>query len=367
MPEELYHATEPASPFRRRRARQAGRMPRSAEVNAVLILLAGLAILTALGPAIFTGLSGLLREMLSVAPTGDSQTFVAADYSLGLLRRSAWSFLIIAGPVCLGLAGIALLAGFIQSGFYFSAEPLGLKLERLSLTDGFRRIFSLRSLLRFVLNLVKVVIVGLAAFLSIRALLPDLLSLSFLPGELLLGAVGRLVLSLGLRLILVLAVLATFDYLLVRYLLQRDLRMSHQELRQEQQDIEGSDLTRRRRSSLATPSPARLAAAVLGANLVLTDSQSDSSVPQLALALKHRSGYGLRSPIRLLAKGSGSLARQIYLLANQRHLSIHNCPALAQALARAVPLNHYVPLRLYPELAELLQNCPNRAATAVSA
>ena len=53
MPEQLYQATEPATPFQRRRARQAGRIPRSAEVNAVLILAAGLAVLTALCPVMF--------------------------------------------------------------------------------------------------------------------------------------------------------------------------------------------------------------------------------------------------------------------------------------------------------------------------
>ena len=227
MPEDLYQATEPASPFQRRRARRAGRIPRSAEVNAVLVLLAGLVVLTALSPVILTGLTGFVREMLSISTT---------DSPLGLLRRSAWRFLAIAGPVCVSLAGIALLAGFVQSGFYFSVEPLGLKFERLHLADGLSRVFSLRSLLRFVLNLAKVLIVGATAFLSVRAILPDLVGLSSLPAEFLLGAISRLVLSVGLRLILVLSVLAVIDYFLVRYLLQRDLRMSHQQLRQEQRD-----------------------------------------------------------------------------------------------------------------------------------
>ncbi len=358
MPQDLYQATEPASPFQRRRARQAGHIPRSAEVNAVLVLVAGLAVLTALAPVILNGLSGFLREMLSISSN---------DHPLALLRRSSWRFLAIAAPVCLSLAGIALLAGFIQSGFHFSAEPLVLKLERLQLADGLQRVCSLRSLLRFILNLAKVLVVGLTAFLSVRAVLPDLVGLSSLPPELLLGAIGRLVLSVGLRLILVLSVLAVIDYFLVRYLLQRDLRMSHHQLRQEQRDIQGSDLTRQRRSSLALASPARVAAAVLQADLILTDSQSDSSIPQLALALKHHSASGRRSPVRLLAKGSGAVARQIHLLAVQRGLRPFNCPALTRALARSVPVNHYAPLRLYSELAELLEQLPSGAAPAVSA
>ena len=344
MPEDLYQATQPASPFQRRRARQAGRVPRSAEVNAVLVLVAGLAVLTALSPIIFNSLSEFLRQMLQSSSTEP----------LALLHSSAWRFLIVAGPVCLALAGISLLAGFIQSGFYFSAEPLGFKLERLSISQGFGRIFSLRSLLRFVLDLAKVLLVASVTFLSIRAILPDLVGLSSLPLESLLGAIGRLILAVSLRLILVLAVLAAIDYFLVRYLLQRDLRMSHQQLRQEHREIEGSDLTRQRRSSRAVASPTQLAAAVLQADLILTDSQSHDSVPKLVLALKHGSVGNTAGPVKLLAKGTGALARQLYTLAQQRGLCMHDCPDLAKALARAVPVNHYVPLRLYPELAELL-------------
>lgn len=371
MPEQLYQATEPATPFQRRRARQAGRIPRSAEVNAVLILAAGLAVLTALCPIIFAALSGFVREMLCLVPSNSPQDLVATDYPLGLLRRSAWQFLFIAGPACLALAVIALLSGLIQSGFYFSTGPMGIKFQRLSITDGFKRIVSVRSVLRFVLNLAKVLIVGLTAFLSIRAVLPDLVRLPALPPELLLGTIGRLVLGLGLRLILVLSLLAAIDYLLVRYLLHRDLRMSPHQLREEQREIEGSALTRRRRSSLEIPSPTRLAGAILQADLILTDSQCqpNSTRPQLALALQHHTASGMaghRSSVRLLAKGSGAVARQIHLLASQRRMRIFNCPALARSLARAVLLNHYVPLRLYPELAQLLQQLPS-PASAVSA
>ena len=367
MSDQLYQATEPASPFLRRRARQAGRIPRSHEVNAVLILLAGLAFLAAFCPAMLASLSDFLREMLCLVPAKESQAL--AENPLDLLRYSAWRFVLIAGPVCLSLAGIALLSGLVQSGFYFSTEPLGIKLERLSIADGFRQIFSIRSVLRLIFNLVKVLIVSLTAFLSIRAVLPDLVRLPALPPEFLLSAVGRLVLSLGLYLVLVLSILAAIDYLLVRYLLQRDLRMSAQQLRQEQHDLEGSSLTRQRRSGLAMPSPARLAAAVLQADLILTDSTdlSDSVGPQLALALRHRTGSGINrlgNPVRLIAKGTGAVARQIYLLASLRGLPIHACPALTQALARAVPLNHYVPLRLYPELTELLQRSSSPASTA---
>ena len=354
MSDELYHATEPATPFRRRQARRAGQLPRSAELNSVLVLLAGLVILVALCPTIFAQLKAFTVQMLSSGPSG-LHSPASLDQTLALLRQSAWRFLLIAGPACLAVAGAVLLSGLLQSGFFFSVEPLAFKLDRLSLTQGFKRIFSARSAARLIFDIAKVLLVALVTFLSIRAILPDLARLPALPAQLLLGATGRLVLGLGLRLIILLAVLAAFDYLMVRHFLKRDLRMSSQQLRQEQRDLEGSPLTQQRRSSLASPSPARLAAAILQADLVLIDSgsQPSSAGPRLAIALQHRSETA--GPVRLLIKGRGALARRIHILAHQRRLAIFNYPELTRALARAVPVNHYVPLRLYPQLADLLK------------
>jgi flagellar biosynthetic protein FlhB len=355
MSDELYHATEPATPFRQRQARRAGQLPRSAELNSVLVLLAGLVILVALCPTIFAQLKAFTVQMLSSPPSA-SHSPASLDQTLALLRQSAWRFLLIAGPACLAVAGAVLLSGLLQSGFFFSVEPLAFKLDRLSPTQGFKRIFSARSLARLIFNLAKVLLVALVTILSIRAILPDLARLPALPPQLLLTATGRLVLGFGLRLIMLLAVLAAFDYLLVRHFLKRDLRMSAQQLRQEHRDLEGNPLTQQRRSSLAAPSPARLAAAILQADLVLIDSSSQpsSAGPRLAIALQHRTITGPSSPVRLLIKGSGALARRIHILAAQRRLGIFNYPELTRALARAVPVNHYVPLRLYPQLAELL-------------
>ncbi len=355
MSEQVHNATEPATPFRQRQARRAGNLPRSAELNSVLVLLAALVILVALCPTIFAHLKAFTIQMLSSPPKASH----SPDHALALLRNSAWRFLLIAGPACLVVAAAVLFSGLLQSGFFFSVEPLAFKLDRLSLAQGFKRIFSARSAARLLFDLAKVLLVALVTFLTIRALLPNLARLSATPAPLLFAAAARLAVGLGLRLIILMAVLAAFDYLIVRYFLKRDLRMSPQQLRQEQRDLQGSPLTQQRRSSPLTPSPARLAAAILQADLILIDSdshrQSSSAGPSLAIALQHRTLAGTASPVRLLTKGSGALARQIHILATQRRLGIYNYPELTRALARAVPVNHYVPLRLYPQLTELLQ------------
>ena len=354
MSDQLYNATEPATPFRQRQARRAGQLPRSVQINSVLVLLAGLIIIVTLCPTIFTQLRAHTVQMLSSPPRPSPQP-ASIDPSLALLRESAWRFLIIVSPACLAVAGAVLLSHLLQSGFFFSFEPLAFRLDRLSLTQGFKRIFSTRSLAHLIFNLAKVLLVSLVTFLSIRAILPDLVHLPSLPAQSLLGATGQMLLGLGLRLILLLAVLAIIDYLLVRHFLKSDLRMSPQQLRQEHRDLEINPLIQQRRSSHATPSPAQLAAAILQADLILTDypTSPSSAGPSLAIALQHR--RGTMGPVRLLTKGSGALASRIYVLAQQRQLDIFNYPQLTRELARAIPLNHYVPLRLYPQLTELLQ------------
>ena len=354
MSDQLYHATEPASPFRQRQARRAGQLPRSAELNSVMVLLAGLVILVALCPTIFTQLKAFTVQMLS-ASSNSSQQAVSIDQSLILLRESAWRFLIIASPACLAVAGAVLLSHLIQSGFFFSFEPLAFKLERLSPAQGLRRIFSTRSTVRLLFNLAKLLLVSLVTFLSIRAILPDLVRLPSLTGQLLLETTSQMLLGFGLRLIILLAGLAVLDYLIVRHFLKRDLRMSPQQLRQEHRDLQGNPLIQQRRSRQAAPSAAQLAAAILQADLLLIDSSNspDSASPSVAIALQHRNRT--TGPVKLLTKGSGALASRMHMFAQQRKLDIFNYPELTRALARAVPVNHYVPLRLYPQLTELLQ------------
>ena len=360
MPEDIYQATEPASPFRRRQARQAGSLPRSAEVNTVLLLLAALAVLTALGPRILGELSAFTVRMLSAPTPPGLGSSDLTEYCLDLLSRAALRFLIIAGPVCIILALVVVFSGMLQNGFRMSSSVLKFKFERLHLGKGLKRILSSRSSLRLLFNLAKVAGVSLVAFFSIRSILPELNRLPALPPELLFAVTGRLVLRLGLHLILVLAVWAAVDYLLLRHLHHHDLRMSTHQLRQEQRELHGSPLTRQRRARLALPSPAKLASAVLQSDLVLVDcpETAGSSGARLAVALQRcrpRPQANADSPVRLTIKGSGAVARQIHLLSRQRGLAIFNRPDLTAALARAVAVNHYVPLRLYPELTDLLR------------
>lgn len=359
MSEEVYHATEPASPFRRRQVRRAGGFPRSTELSSVLLILAGLAVTAALFPSILSALSAFTIRMFSTPTPQGLQSPALGQYCLELLSQSAWRFVFIAGPACLILALAVFFSGLLQGRFYLSSAPLQFKFERLHIGNGLKRIFSLRSALRLIFNLLKIFFAGLVAFLSIRSVLPELTYLPALAPQMLLLASGRLALRIGLNLVLILTFLAVIDYVLVRYLHNRDLRMSTQQLRQEQRDLQGSPLTQQRRSDMTSTSPAQLAAAILQSDLILVDCahSSDSDATRLAVALQRfRSPRSTEkaSPIKLLVKGSGALAGQIHLLARQRALPIFNRPDLAKALARAVAVNHCVPLRLYPELIDLL-------------
>ena len=112
MADQLYQTTEPATAFRHRQARQAGHLVRSAEVNSVLVLLAGLVMLTALCPALLVSLKAFTVEMLSFAPKGSADSVVIAS-PLTLLRLAAWRFLICAAPSCLTITAAVLLSGLL--------------------------------------------------------------------------------------------------------------------------------------------------------------------------------------------------------------------------------------------------------------
>ena len=63
------------------------------------------------------------------------------------------------------VAGVA--ANYFQVGFLFSTETIQFKLEKIDPIKGFKRIFSLRSVVEFLKSILKISIVGIITFLVI--------------------------------------------------------------------------------------------------------------------------------------------------------------------------------------------------------
>jgi flagellar biosynthetic protein FlhB len=339
--------TEQPTPRRLEKARERGEVPKSPELAHALFVLAAAGAL-ALGAAhCWQGLAQSLRlalgRSLALAP-GNLGTQNAAT---AVARQAAGAVAAASLPLLLFFAASAIAVHFVQTGPIFALARLSPRLSRLDPKTNLARIVSKESLFRLLSTLAKLALLVAALVSVVRSELPRLCgmgSLGLRPG---LAAAGGMILGVLWRAGLVLAAIGTLDLLMARRRHAQSMRMTRQEVKEEQREEEGSPevKARQRKRRPLRPLKERLAA-VKRADVVLTNPTS------LAVAI----GYDratMAAP-RVLAKGRDRLAARIRAIAREEGIALVENPPLARALYRGVEVGGEIPPKLYRAVAEVL-------------
>ena len=293
--------TEQPTSRRREEARENGQVPRSADLTAAVGLIAGLILLQTLGPGLFTGMLETVRELLSASE-------VSTDSMAPWLSRVGGRIMELLVPFLLLLLVLTLGGAVLQSGLLLTPKKLKPDLQNISPAKGLKKLFSTDSLTRTGLGLMKLALVGLIAYYTIAAGIdPVLASCSVDPSGIYVLACDVLY-TLSLRLALVLLVLALVDYFYQRHKVEKQLKMSKQDVKDEMKKMEGDPLLKaRRRETQRRLTMQRLAMDVPKADVIVTNPT------EYAVALRYDSA-AMHAP-KLLAKGKDFLALRIRQIA----------------------------------------------------
>ena len=148
------------------------------------------------------------------------------------------------------------------------------------------------------------------------------------------------------RLFAVGAAIMVADYAWQRFRVERELRMTRQEVREDIKETEGDPYWKsRRRARARAIARARMMHAVPTAAVVITNPT------EVAVALRYEAG--LAAP-QVVAKGQGHVAARIRAVAWRAGVPIHPEPPLARALYASVEVGQFIPPRLYRAVAEVL-------------
>jgi flagellar biosynthetic protein FlhB len=232
-------------------------------------------------------------------------------------------------------------------GFFFTTEALAPKLAKLNPLEGMRRIVSLRGAVELVKSLTKVLFVGGIAYLVVRREVQGMAGLMLLPVPAIFGftvqTAFRVILYVGIGL----ALLAAADYLYQRWQYERSLRMTKQEIKDENRQAEGDPKIKARIRALQREmARKRMMQAVPQADVVITNPT------HLAVALKFDVAT-MQAP-KVVAKGAGHMAARIRDVARESGVPLVEQKPLAQALYKSVPLEGAIPAELYRAVAEIL-------------
>lgn len=336
--------TEKATPKKRRDERKKGNVFFSSDAVSVVTLLGAFLALRLLAPGIAERLTDFLRYGLALAGQVPDSSSVDAG---GIFRQFLLTLAQTIGPLLAVTAGLAIAATFFQTKLLVAGEAIKPKFSRINPLQGFKRLFSARSVIEALKGILKI---SILLFLVYRYLLQvQSLFLKYLDTDLM-AACAHLfeeTFSLVLQIGLAYAILAAADVFYQWWEYERQIRMSKQEIKEEYKQTEGDPQIKGKiKEAQRKMAQSRMMQQVPKADVVIRNPT------HFAVALRYRAERD-RAPV-VLAKGQDSLALRIIQVAEQNQVAVVENVPLARALYATTDLNQEIPPDLYNAVAEVL-------------
>lgn len=328
--------TEAATPRHIDQARDGGRAPISREVT----MLATLAVVAG---AILWHAQTVARDLALNTASALSDP---GGFPLTRLASTARITFAAIWPVLFAASAAGAVAVLLQTNFLLHLGALRPDVGRVSPTAGLRRMFGLEGAADLVRSLVKLTLMTVAGWVSVRGDWQGMGKLAGAGMGVLVSAIAQPVKHLIIAAIAVQTLIAAADLFWVRFRLARDLRMSKQDIRDEMRDTEGNPHVKQRiRRIQVLRARRRMMAKVPGATVVLTNPT------HYAVALAYDR---VTNPApRVVAKGEDSLAARIRAVAEENGVPVVSNPPLARALYR-LELDAEIPMEYYKAVAEII-------------
>lgn len=344
MAEDMGDKTEAPTPRRRAEARNQGNIARSPDLTAAVVILGLMFMLKWYGPDLVKALKTLMTEVLSGNVLGDTNQ----DNLFALVLRLILLIARAMAPLMIGAVIIAILINLIQVGLFFSTKRLEPNFGALNPTKGFQKIFGGgTSFVQLLMNAGKMCLVALTAYSAIHGRMGEIVKVQELTFVQIFGLGAQIVFSIIVRVTVLLLVLAIIDYFYQRYRIEKSLKMTKQEVKDEMKAMDGDPKIKARRRQIAMQIVTqRFKRDVPTADVVVTNPT------EFAVAIKYDEG-SMHAP-RVVAKGQGYLAMKIREIAIAHGVPILERKPLARALYRLVDIGQEIPEQFYSAVAEIL-------------
>ncbi len=336
--------TEDPTEYKIRKAREEGRVAKSQELNGAIVLLLPVLALIAFAPSMIRTFSELLRFYFTRSTTVDitDPTLIAAFFHY---------FVKLVLPITLTALVAGIVSNVLQNGgFIFSTKPISFNPGKISPNFAkffAKAFFSAEGLFNLAKSLVKVAVIVLIAYISIRNELPKLVSMLntglWSAIVFIASMTSRLLLSAALFFLAV----SIPDYIFQRRQFMESLKMSRQEVKEEYKQMEGDPLVKSRlRQRMQELLSQNMAVNVPKADVIITNPTHFAVAMQWDRAT-------MRAPM-LTAKGMDELALRIKSIARDNNVPIIENKPLARALYAEVEIGDMIPDEYYQAIAVIL-------------
>ncbi|UTM58461.1 flagellar biosynthesis protein FlhB [Photobacterium sp. CCB-ST2H9] len=333
--------TEEATQYKLQQAKQKGQVSKSMDVNAFAGLLITLVTVLFIAKEIGVQLMAVMQNVFLMAPD------ISVQSDSWLIGQIFESYIYATMPVLLLAILIGVIVNFIQTGGIFSFHPIKPDIKKINPIQGFKKLFSLKSLFELVKNLLRLSLVSVLAYMIFYDeifTLPDSISYS-LSGTL--DKVNALLIQTIVFFILAMVPFTLFDLIFQRWSFRKEMRMSKKEVKDEYKNQEGDPEIRSKRKQIQKELRGKLGALsnVPSADMVITNPTF------VAVALKY-DPKTMTAP-KVVSKGKGQLAYQIRKTARHHQVVMKTNIPLARVLYQKVKINAEIPPELYDQVAEI--------------
>jgi len=333
----------PASPRKIEKAREDGQVARSRDLGHFAAIAGGGALLVSFAP----WLSGWLRDTLIGGLTFDARAVADPEAMTARLGGLVVKMLFVVLPLGAAMALVAVAAGVLSGGWNWTTKPLQPRFDKFDPLAGVGRLLSLQQLGDTLKACLLALVLGTIGALWLRAHAADFAQTLSLPLPAALAHGGEMLKTGLVLLVLALAAFALIDVPLQRKKLLDRLKMTHQELKEEQRQLEGNtEIKSKVRARMREIVKRRMLAAVPHADLVVMNPS------HYAVALKYDEA-SMAAP-RVVAKGTDLLALRIRDIAQDSKVPVLQAPPLARALYAHTEIDQEVPAALFAAVAQVL-------------
>lgn len=335
--------TEQATPKRLKESREKGQIPRSRDLNSLILLLAASGGLLASGESM---LQGMVRQMNSGFMLRREVVFDSSQL-LQQLGRALADALLAFLPFLALLFFAALLAPMALGGWSFSPKALIPNWGKLNPAKGIGRMFSLRAPVEGLKAFAKFAVVAIASAILLSQWADDIFMLGNEPLRMGLAHTAHIVGWSFLAVSSVLILIAAVDVPFQLWDHAKKMKMTKQEVKEEQKQTDGNpEIKSRVRAVQRQMARQRMMEDIPSADVVVTNPT------HYAVALRYdKEGNG--APV-VVAKGADLVAGHIRKVASANDVAIVEAPPLARALYFNTEIGQEIPAGLYVAVAQLL-------------
>lgn len=335
--------TEDPTPERREEFRNKGQIAISREIAGVLNLGAAAVFLTAMLPNMTESLSEMLVHYFTMV-----KDFRVDRLSLPGVAVYTWSvFAKTVIPMFVLTSVVAASATFAQTRLNWSWEKIKPDFKKMNPLQGLKNMVSIQAWVNLSKGILKMLAVGLVSYLILYSewiVVPGLMKYPLMKvwtywGEI----ISQLFYSVSGLLILV----AAYDYIHNYMTLEKQLKMTKQEVKEELKKHEVDPHVKGRMKKMQRD-------IVFGQSIQATKDATVvvTNPTHFAVALKYE--LGMRAPV-VVAKGQDDLALAMRSAAKEASVPVMENKPLARLLYRVVEVGQEVPENVYKAVSEIIR------------